>query len=110
MSEGLEKCGVGAALQATDNAVPPFLTELRDSLAELRGVAETLHAFERVDTSQDKLAYLVSAVERLSRIDRSARADLGSADRAVILKIAEKWLAILSRIMTEIQTRAQITS
>lgn len=100
-----------AAHPLSDNVenVPPFLIDLRNSMIDLRGVAETLHAYERVDTAQDKLAYLVSAVERLSRVDRSARTDLGSADRGLILQIAEKWLAIVSGIMSEIQTRAQIT-
>jgi GAF domain-containing protein len=89
--------------------LPDFLFGLKSALDELQGVAETLYAFERVDTSSDKLAFLVSTVERLSRIDRSARTDLASADRAIVLRIAEKWLAIVSGMMSEIQTRAQIT-
>jgi hypothetical protein len=75
---------------------------------EMFAVAEALHAYERVDTSQDKLAYLASAVERLRRIDYLARTELGSADRPVMHHIAESWLAVVAGTMSELQTRAQI--
>jgi hypothetical protein len=75
---------------------------------ELFAVAEALHACERVDTSQDKLAYLASAVERLRRIDYLSHTELGSADRPVIHTIAESWLTVVTGTMSELQTRAQI--
>jgi hypothetical protein len=75
---------------------------------EMFSVAEALHAYERVDTSQDKLAYLASAVERLRRIDYLARTELGSADRPVMHNIAEGWLTVVTGAMSELQTRAQI--
>ena len=78
-------------------------------LEEMFAVTEALHAYERVDTLQDKLAYLASAVERLRRMDYLARTELGSADRPVIHTIAESWLSIVTGTIGDLQTRAQIT-
>ena len=77
-------------------------------MGEMFSVTEALHAYERVDTSQDKLAYLASAVERLRRIDYLARTELGSADRPVMHHIAESWLTVVTGAMSDLQTRAQI--
>ncbi len=85
-----------------------FIAGLARNLGELRVVAEALHAYERVDTAQDKLAYLTSAIERLTRVERQARTQLGSADLPVIWHIAESWLATVSGMMSELQARAQI--
>jgi GAF domain-containing protein len=87
---------------------PAPLRDLARSLNGLHAVAEALHAYERVDTSRDKLAYLASAVEQLRRVYNLARAELGSADRPVIGRIAESWLAVVTGAMSELQTRAQI--
>jgi len=87
-----------------------FLAGLAHDFGELRVAAEALHAYERVDTAQDKLAYLTSAIERLTRTEREARTELGSADLPVIWHIAESWLAIVSGTMSELQARAQIVS
>src|SRR5262249_59638070 len=65
-------------------------------LIELGAAVEALRAYERVDSAQDKLAYLASAVERLSRADRQARAELGSVDRPVVERIVGSWLAIVT--------------
>ena len=75
---------------------------------EMFAVAEALHAYERVDTSQDKLAYLASAVERLRRIDYLARTELGSADRPVMHHVAEGWLTVVTGTISELQTSAQV--
>lgn len=82
--------------------------DLRRALCMLHAAAEALHASERVDTAQDKLAYLASTVEKLSQVDRLARAELGSADRAVAQRLADSWLAVVTGAMSELQTRAQI--
>jgi hypothetical protein len=82
--------------------------DLESVIVELRVVAEALHAYERVDTSRDKLAYLASAVEQLRRVDYLARTELGSADRPVFHQIAENWLTVVTGAMGELQTRAQI--
>jgi hypothetical protein len=85
----------------------PF-RELAHSLSGLHSVAEALHAHERVDTSQDKLSYLASAVERLRRVDYQARTDLDSADRPVMRRIAESWLTVVTGAISELQARAHI--
>ncbi|MBI5291170.1 MAG: AAA family ATPase [Chloroflexi bacterium] len=77
-------------------------------LAEIASASAALHAYERVDTSRDKLAYLARAVELLSRADRLARTDLGAADRPIVRRIAERWLGVVTGAMSELQTRAQI--
>jgi hypothetical protein len=116
IEDEIKACGVDCNCDKPDKpaqisriVVPAFLSSLKTALADLESIAGTLHSYERVDTAHDKLTYLISALEQLSRVDRSARADLGSADRAVIVRITETWLGIVSNAMSEIQTRAQIT-
>ncbi len=100
------------ALQGTTEPTdkhPPFLAGLQQPLAELKVVGDALRAAQRVDTPEDKLSYLGSAVDRLSRVGRLARVDLGSADRPIIERIAERWMTIVSSAMSELQTSAQLT-
>jgi hypothetical protein len=92
---------------ATTMVATPF-QGLDYALTKLHPIAEALYAYERMDTSRDKLAYLVSAVEHLRRVDHVARAKLGSADRPVVQRIAESWLAVITGAIGELQTRAEI--
>jgi len=111
--EEIKACGVTFAADKLPDVsaivVPSFLEPFKAALGDLACISDTLRSYERVDTTHDKLSYLVSALERLSRVDHSARTDLGSADRAVILRISETWLGIVSNAMSELQTRAQIS-
>ncbi len=88
--------------------IPPFLSDLSAALTQFQPVISALGAYERVDTAQDKLAYLAGAVERLRHIDRFARTELGSADRPLVQRIAESWLLVVTGAMGELQTRAQL--
>jgi len=97
----------GIAAPIPGLAAPP-LTGLYRALGELLAAANALRAYERVDTPQDKLAYLAGALERLGRVERLARNELRSADRPVIQRIAEHWLAVVTGAMSELQTRAQL--
>jgi hypothetical protein len=85
-----------------------FLAGLNAMLAELYAAANSLQAFEQVDTAQDKLAYLAGAIERLGRLHHSAYTALGAADRPVVRRIAEHWMAVVTGAMGELQSRAQI--
>ncbi|MBN2084682.1 MAG: AAA family ATPase [Anaerolineales bacterium] len=85
-----------------------FLSGLNAMLAELHAAAVSLQAFERVDTVQDKLAYLAGAIERLGRLHHSAATALGAADRPLVRRIAEHWMAVATGAMGELQSRAQI--
>jgi len=85
-----------------------FLSGLNAMLAELHGTAAALQAFEQVDTVQDKLAYLAGAIERLGRLHHSAHTALGAADRPIVRRIAEHWMAVVTGAMGELQSRAQI--
>ncbi len=71
-------------------------------------VIEVLHAFERVDTSRDKIAYLASAVERLRHVEHLARSSESSPDRPIVLNITEGWLTVITRAMTDLQASAKI--
>lgn len=97
-----------SALQEVSPAADSPFHELGRCLGELRTVAEALHAYERLDTSQDKLAYLARAVEGLRTMDHLARAELRAVDRAVVQRLAESWLAVITGAMSDLQTRAQI--
>jgi hypothetical protein len=85
-----------------------MLSGLAASLGDLEAAAESLQAFERVDAAQDKLAYLAGALERLGRLHQSALAELGAADRPVVRRIAEHWMAVVTGAMGELQSRARI--
>jgi GAF domain-containing protein len=100
--------GNGNLQSLVSNRPTCVFADLARALAELGAVVEAMRAYERVDSSQDKLAYLASAVERLSRADRLAGAELGSVDRPVVERIVGGWLAIVTGAMSELQTRAQL--
>jgi hypothetical protein len=85
-----------------------FLAGLAGMLVELGGISESLQALERVDSAPDKLAYLAGAVERLEKLDGSARTGLGSADRPIVRGIAAHWTAVVKTAMDQLQSRAQI--
>ncbi len=87
---------------------PAALADLAASLSELLTVVTILHSYERVDSAQDRLAYLASAVERLRHLERSARTDLGSADRPLVAGIAESWLSIVTGAISELQSRSRL--
>jgi hypothetical protein len=85
-----------------------FLAGLVGILDELSGISGSLQALERVDSARDKLAYLGGAVDRLGRLDSSARASLGSADRTIVCGIIAHWTAVAKGAMDQLQSRAQI--
>lgn len=85
-----------------------FTVDLACTLAELQSPAESHYAYERVESAEDRLAYLVSAVERLRHVDVIARTDLGRADRPIMQHIVESWLAVTTGAMSELHTRARI--
>ncbi len=82
--------------------------DLCGALKILAAAEGSLRAYERVDSMQDRRAYLVGAVERLTHASRVAQA-LQAADQPVVRRIIEKWLAIVTGSMSDIQTRAQMT-
>ncbi|MFZ6031268.1 MAG: AAA family ATPase [Chloroflexota bacterium] len=87
----------------------PHLGDILDMFEGQREVINSLRAYERLDAPEDKLAYLAAAVERLSRLERMARTRYGGADRPMVQGIVEKWLAIVTRAMSDLQARAHIT-
>jgi hypothetical protein len=90
--------------------VSGFLENLSNALRQFDGVLDALHAYERVDNIQDKLAYLASAVNSLRHVDHIARNELESADRPIVEHIAESWLSIVTSVMSELQTSARIVT
>lgn len=85
-----------------------MLTGLAQVLKALLPVAESLHAYERVDTAEDRRDYLARAFERLSHADRVAL-ELYAAERPIARRIAENWMALVTSSMSDLQTRAQIS-
>jgi hypothetical protein len=75
------------------------------ALRDLAAVTEALDAYERVETTDDQLAYLAAAIERLGRVRR----DQGSADRAIVSHIIDGWLAVVTGAMRAVQTSARLT-
>jgi hypothetical protein len=87
---------------------PEFLSAPSGMLEALDGVSQRLQAFERVDAAQDKLAYLAETIQRLDQLNRSARAELGVADRPIVCAIAGHWIDLATAARNELQSRAQI--
>jgi hypothetical protein len=78
------------------------------ALAELGGVAQMLHNYQRVETVEDKVAYLAQAIETLGRLDREFQADLPQPERNILARIALNWLAVATNALQDLQGRAQI--
>ena len=88
--------------------VPLVLTELTGVLNALLPVAESLHAYERVDSTQDRRDYLARAVEWLSHADRLANA-LHPAEQPIARRIIENWMAIVTGSIHDLQNGAHIS-
>ncbi len=91
--------------------LPTTLTDFKpfaQALGELRSVCDALRAYERVDAVQDKLAYLASAIERLSHAERYARAELSLPDKIILIRLVANWLRVVTGAMSEVQTRARL--
>jgi hypothetical protein len=85
-----------------------FLADMAGALSALGSAAEALYAYERLDTSRDRLAYLASAVEQLRHVGHIARTELGGADQILAERISERWLAVVTNAMSDLQTQARI--
>ncbi|MCP5095840.1 MAG: GAF domain-containing protein [Chloroflexi bacterium] len=83
-------------------------TSMVKALLGLKPTIDALNASERVDTDQDKIAYLVTAVEQLRRSDRTIRTDLAGVDQRIMQRISEKWMNNITGAMIDLQTQAQI--
>jgi GAF domain-containing protein len=95
-----------------DHSFPDDFPEFAIMLKCLTGfkvVSEMLHAYERLDTSQDKLSYLASALEKLGKIDHVARTELTGTDSAIMMRIVYTWMNMLNGAMSELQTRAKLS-
>src|SRR6185503_273413 len=53
------------------------------ALADLGRVAQTLHNYQRVETVEDKVAYLAQAIEILGRLDREFQATLPQPEQNI---------------------------
>ncbi len=101
--------GLRKVLQAVKGPMgqdAPF-GDVSSALKGLLPAVGSLRAYERVDTTQDRHAYLVGAVERLTHASRLVQG-LGAADQPIARRIIENWLAVVTGSMSDIQTRAQM--
>ncbi|MCQ3979519.1 MAG: hypothetical protein DPW09_39375, partial [Anaerolineae bacterium] len=78
------------------------------ALAELSRVAQTLRNYERVETVEDKIAYLAQTIETLGRLDREFQATLPQPERNIFSRIAFNWLMVTTNALEDLQGRAQI--
>ncbi len=85
------------------------VVDLLAALDDLGEVVASLRSSDRLETPEDKLTYLAAAVERLGRLERKARTRYGGADRPIVQGIIEKWLAVITRAMSDLQSRAHLT-
>ncbi len=81
---------------------------LTGALNALLPSAEALHAYERVDTIEDRRDYLARALEALSHADRLAHG-LQAAEQPIARRISENWMALVTLSMSDLQTRAKLS-
>ena len=86
-----------------------ILVELTQALLLLQTVQKTCHVYLRVQEVRDKVAYLVTAVEQLRKIERSLRNALGNLERTILERITEQWLTVTTTAMSGLQTQAKLS-
>jgi hypothetical protein len=84
------------------------LAEMPGALADLGQVAQALRNYQRVETVEDKIAYLGQVLEALGRLDREFRAKLPQPERNILTRIAANWLIVTNNALQDLQGRAQI--
>ncbi|MBE7552239.1 MAG: VCBS repeat-containing protein [Anaerolineales bacterium] len=90
-------------------SLPSPIPGQEDSImAELGLVAQILHNYERVETVEDKVAYLAQALETLGRLDREFQITLAQPERNIFTRIALNWLGVTTNALEDVQGRAQI--
>jgi hypothetical protein len=85
-----------------------FLANATRALAGLRQVSEMLRNFERVETSEDRIAYLAEAIESLGRHERQVGPTLASPERTILVHITGIWLGVITNTLHELQGQAQV--
>ena len=95
-------------LKRADVGPIEFLGPLAQALAALVPTVEALTAYERVDTNADELAYLASGLERIGQVRQLARRELVGTDRLIVEQIVETWRTLMTGVIGELQTQAQI--
>jgi len=96
------------SIGATLNRPDFFLADAARTLAGLGQVSETLRNYERVEASEDKVAYLAQAIEALGRYDRQVPATLADPERVILDRIIGNWLGVVTNVLQELQGRAQL--
>jgi AAA+ ATPase superfamily predicted ATPase len=84
------------------------LGEAAGALAELGQVADALRNYQRVDLSEDKVAYLAQAIEALGRLDREFQEGLPQPERNILSRVALNWLRVSTNTLQDLQGRAQL--
>lgn len=90
------------------SATTEVVTTTGNALTELGRVAQSLHNYERVETVEDKIAYLAQALEMLGRLDRDFQITLAQPERNIFSRIALNWLTVTANTLEDLQGRAQI--
>jgi len=107
-AEGVENAAAPATVLLPSPSQASYLVALARSLAELRPVAERLHAYERVDTREDKLFYLAQAIECLGHGNRQFPPELALPERLIMQRIVERWRTLATEELQALHGRAQL--
>ncbi len=86
----------------------PKLAETATALADLERVTHTLHYYQRVETSGDKMAYLAQTIEILGRLNREFPNTLPQPEQNILTRIAVNWLTVTTNALQDLQGRAQL--
>ncbi len=82
--------------------------EVVTALTGLTQVIRTLNNYQRVETVEDKTAYLAQSYEALGRLKREFRATLPQPEGNIFVRIAENWMQAVTNTLQDLQGRAQL--
>lgn len=79
-----------------------------EGVVKLEPIQKMSDVYLRVQEARDKIAYLVTAVDQLRKVERGLRLTLSNLDHAIIERISEQWLTVLTTAMSNLQTQARL--
>jgi hypothetical protein len=107
-AQSVEPVASSASVLPRSPTQATYLVALARSLADLRPVAERLHAYERVGTREDQLFYLAQAVECLGQCHRQRPSDLALPEQLIVQRIVERWTSAATEELQALHGRAQL--
>ena len=86
----------------------PFLDVAWQSLSGLGEAFQMLHNYQRVGASEDKVAYLVQAIELLGRSTRKGKTSVTNVEGRMVEALREHWFTLAAQALRQLQGQAHL--